>query len=500
MNGHKEEGLFVRCQALVRDALLAFFGSEGLFLLAAFISAAVLSSDLLGWYREQTDAVYSFVVVPWGMALCLRRLQLRAGSVQRTHADVTALFVLFVWLVVPFAVRFGATRNNMSAWVGYATMYFGVYASVSEQQGEGRQRKMALTSGLFALLAVIWGGALLACVATGTQYGVDFGGTVFGVSEGYLYAGLHYNITGMIALSLCGMCWLAMAGAKNRALRALYAVPMLMNMVVIILTQSRTSRYAMLFALAVSAFDGVRRALQRRGGLVSVLAALACAAVVLLGGFEACNGVTIAALRHYEQLPGSAQAVSLDAAANGETAQTEEAPQTTEEAVQMEKAEETGEAAQAEVTTRAAVDSTFSDRTSIWKNVLKLWRQEPKLMLIGNGVGRTGSKIVEGTIHEANGAVSVHNTYLQWAADFGLIGFALQLVFLTIALRQTIRVFFSAKRQPGALALCMCVASALAVGMMESTTLGDMTPTNLVFMYALAQLSAMSRENEPSSI
>ena len=105
MTVHKEEGLLSRCQALARDAMLAFFGSEGLFLLAAFLSAAVLSSDLFGWYREQTDAVYSFVIVPWGAALCLRRLQARAGSPQRTHADVTALFVLYVWLVVPFAIR-----------------------------------------------------------------------------------------------------------------------------------------------------------------------------------------------------------------------------------------------------------------------------------------------------------------------------------------------------------------------------------------------------------
>lgn len=483
MTVHKEEGLLSRCQALARDAMLAFFGSEGLFLLAAFLSAAVLSSDLFGWYREQTDAVYSFVIVPWGAALCLRRLQACAGSPQRTHADVTALFVLYVWLVVPFAIRFGATRNNMSAWLGYAAMYFGVYASVSEQQGESRQRKMARTGGLFALLAAVWSGALLYCAFTGRQYGVDFGGNVFGVSEGSLCAGLHYNITGMIALSLCGMCWIAFAGAGNGALGGLYMIPMLMNMVVIVLTQSRTSRYALLLALAVGAFDRIRRLLKKRGRWISLTGALICAAAVLLGGFEICSRVTAAALAHYEQMAAGTQ--TIDFAAEEETEP---------EAGQAE------ETAQPETTARAAVDSTFSDRTNIWKNVFKLWKNEPKLMLIGNGVGRTGSKIVEGTIHEANGAVSVHNTYLQWAADFGLIGFALQLVFLAIALRQAAVVFFAQEDQRGARALCMCVVAALAVGMMESTTLGDMTPTNLVFMYALAQLAAMSRERKAPSI
>ena len=491
MTERREEGLFARCQALVRDALLAFFGNEGLFLLMAFISAAVLGNDALGWYREQTGAVYSFIVVPWGAALCLRRLQLRAGSVRQTGADVTALFVLYVWLVVPFAIRFGATFNNMSAWYGYGVMYFGVYASVSEQRGEGRARKMALTAGLFALLAVIWSGVLLYCAATGTQYGVDFGQTVFGVSEGYLYAGLHYNTTAMIALSLCGMCWVASACTPIKAVRWLYVIPAVMNMAVIVLTQSRTSRYALLLALAFGAFDIVRRALKKRAGWMSVLAALACAAVVLVGGFEVCSRATVAALTYYEQLAEGGQAVSLIPAAAAEEEPTE-TPQP--------EAEQAAEAPQPEVTPRAAVDSTFSDRTNIWKNVMKLWKDEPKLLLIGNGVGNTGRKIVEGTIHEENGAVTVHNSYLQWTADFGLIGAALQLVFLVIALRQALRVLLAEKRQGGALALCMCVAAALAVGLMESTTLGDMTPTNLVFMYALAQLSAMNREMEASNV
>lgn len=478
----RKEDLFARCQALAHDALLAFFGNEGLFLLMAFISAAVLNTDLLGWYREQTDAVYHYIVVPWGAALCMRRLQMRTDSLRRTHADVTALFVLWVWLVVPFAIRFGATHNNASAWIGYAIMYFGVYASVSEQQGESRQRRMALTSGSFALLALFWSGALLYCAATGTQYGVDFGGEVFGVSEGMLYSGLHYNSTGMIALSLCGMCWAAFESAKNKALRWLYWIPAAMNMVVIVLTQSRTSRYALLIALAVGAFDVVRRALQKRGGLVSVLGAMLCAAVVLLGGFAICSRMTIAALEHYEHLAGGMQTESAVVSVVAEEVEQEPAQIDEDETVQP------------TMTARAAVDSTFSDRTNIWKNVFKLWKREPKLMLIGNGVGRTGSKIVEGTIHEATGSAPVHNTYLQWAADFGLIGFALQLVFLVIALRQAAVVFFAKMYQRGARALCMCVIAALAVGMMESATLGDMTPTNLVFMYALAQLAAMSRE------
>lgn len=107
----------------------------------------------------------------------------------------------------------------------------------------------------------------------------------------------------------------------------------------------------------------------------------------------------------------------------------------------------------------------------------------------------TGSKIVEGTIHEESGAVAVHNTYLQWAADFGLIGFCAGGGFSCHCAASGLHAFFAKERERSALVLIMTVAAALAVGMMESTTLGAMTPINLVFMFSLAQLAGMSRES-----
>lgn len=81
------------------------------------------------------------------------------------------------------------------------------------------------------------------------------------------------------------------------------------------------------------------------------------------------------------------------------------------------------------------------------------------------------------------------------AADFGLIGFALEAVFLVIALRQALHGVPCEGTGARALVLIMTAAAALAVGMMESTTLGAMTPINLVFMFSLAQLAGMSRES-----
>ena len=140
----------------------------------------------------------------------------------------------------------------------------------------------------------------------------------------------------------------------------------------------------------------------------------------------------------------------------------------------------------------ANTDGSFSNRTDIWRAVFMLWHDNPKMMMIGNGVNQTGYKI--GQYISWTDGVAVHNAYLQWAADFGLIGLVPQIVFLAIAVWQTIRVFFASNRPRGALGLCMMAFAGLLIGMMESATLNAMLPINLMFMFALAQLSAMSRD------
>lgn len=93
----------------------------------------------------------------------------------------------------------------------------------------------------------------------------------------------------------------------------------------------------------------------------------------------------------------------------------------------------------------ANTDGSFSDRTDIWRAVFMFWRDNPKMMMIGNGVNQTGHKI--GQYISWTDGIAVHNAYLQWAADFGLIGLVPQIVFLAIAVWQTIRVFFAPKRR-----------------------------------------------------
>ena len=549
----RENGLLARGQSLIRDIMLAVFGNEALFLIVAFLYATLGDNAIAAWYREPVSLLYGYIVIPWGAALCLLRLQRRAASLEPARADVVTLFVLYLWILVPFAIRFGFTGKNATAWYGYAVMFFGIYASISERKQREREMLMATMSVLSAVFAYVFCGALLFCAWSGTIYAADLGPFGFGAVEGWLCSGVHYNITGMIVISLCMMCVMGVGYYRNILLKLFCLIPAVMSMAVIVLSQSRTSRYALLAVLAAAAFDGVRRALCRRNAAAGLLAAVLAGAVVLGGGYWGADRMTRAAIAHYNQLAYDAalqaalaeQAEAQQAEPSAEettteapvepsaeevpevavepsveetTAETPVEPSAEEvpEAPVEPSAEETPtetpvEAAEPPVREAAAepavpeiqisevqarelanTDGSFSNRTDIWRAVFMLWHDNPKMMMIGNGVNQTGYKI--GQYISWTDGVAVHNAYLQWAADFGLIGLVPQIVFLAIAVWQTIRVFFASKRPRGALGLCMMAFAGLLIGMMESATLNAMLPINLMFMFALAQLSAMSRD------
>lgn len=472
-----------RAAEWLRRMMLAAAGNVSLYIFTAFLVVGVLPMDVLKWYRETFVMLERFVVVPWGMALCLLRLERRKDADVPLHADAAVLFVLLAWMVAPFALRFGITFNNIGSWCSHATAFFGVYLLITETESKSRENLLDLANGLFLLLGILWGGALLWCAATGKTFGSDpalfkaSGGTDglgFGIfRKENLCAGLHYNTTGMLALCIAMLNLSGACRSGNRAMKGLYALSFAMQCVVIVLTQSRTARYALIVSLAAGAYGWfVSRRLIRRAWL-SHAAGLAAAALVLAAAYQGAAMLTDAALRHYAQSEETAQIPFVRMA----SAQEENA------------AEEQTEPAKA----RAAVDATLSGRTDIWRNLFKLWKSEPKYLIIGNGIGRTGSRIVQGTIHERNGAVAVHNTYLQFIADFGLIGFGLMAAFLALMAAPVVRsLFFDGGR--GYRPLGMMVVAALMTGMMESAPLGAMTPMNMILMFSLALIVGHGRE------
>ena len=464
-----------------RGGLLRILENEALFLMAAYLLRGILFVDPLKWHMEGLTNLYTYMLCPWGGALIgLRLARLKQN---KSGLEMPILFLLYLWIAVPLLWRFGATFNNMVTDIGYGIVFFGLYASVREREERIREKRLLEMGILFSVLSLVWCGLLLYCAATGTRIGEETGGLPFGVFRGFLFAGVHYNSVGMMAAGCLFMSMALFQCARGLWVRGIGAAGTLMAALVIILSQSRTSRYAVLIALAFGAFMKVFFLPAMKGRSTRGAAAALCAAAVLAGGYAGSALITRGALAHYEKMSGTAEIQS----------RTE---QTAEKAFLRTVAERIVTSAEAESQLtgkpREAVDATFSDRTNIWRNLMDLWKSDPKKMLIGRGVGNTGSLIAHDTIHEADGTAAVHNTYLQFIADFGLIGFLLQAAFLLCILPGAFRGFcYGAQhRESGLLSMGMLAVAVLLIGLMESAPLGQMTPTNLVLYPALAFLTA----------
>lgn len=451
-----------------RGALVSLLGDAALFAFVSFVFAAFADIGLLTWYQEPLGLISRYVLTPWGVALVALRLA-RAQERHLGGADTALLALLVAWIIVPFAARFGVTFNNVSSWHGYTVVFFGLYAMLTEEDPARRGRTLDRICALGAALSFALGCVLLYAAVTVQLLGTQYGGYGFGVEGGMLYAGKHYNLSGMILVSLAMLCMTGAARRRHPLARAAHLIPFAMLAVCVVLTQSRTARLSLLLGLAVCVYGALCTRLSGRAALRHG-AGIACALAVLVLGYVGADAMTRVAVAHY-----NGEDVLVASAAAEE--------------------EKTPAKPQGDSVVRAGIDASFSDRTMIWKNLVKLWRENPKYLLIGNGVGRTGSRIVEGTVHEENGAVAVHNTYLQFIADFGLIGFALLAAFFVVIARPVLRAFFDrgAGRFAGAHALSAMVVAALATGMMESAPLGAMTPMNLMLYLALAMLVGAGR-------
>ncbi len=465
----------------ISRVLMRLADSEALYFFAAYVTQVLIRMDALFWVRERVELISSLVIVPWGMALCLLRLNRRARNPHASsRADLTTLFLLLSWIVIPFAIRFGITFNNMNSWFNYTVVFFGLYALLSEADPKRRERTLDCVAALFAVFALCLAAPALYRVLTVSQYQVGSDLLGYGVDgANLLLLSMDHNTSAMSLMACALIPLIGFCRRKNTVAKLLYLIPSVMAMLTIVFTQSRTSRYALIVALAVGCYGYLCTHLHITHRTKRHAAALLAAGAVIVGMYGGARVLTNLAIFHYDHARARVSLSDAGSVPHQGAVLAEEVTDASSAQPQL-----------ASSVQRAAVDSTFSDRTSIWRNLFALWKEDPKHLIIGNGVGRTGSRIVQGTIHEAAGAVAVHNTYLQFIADFGLIGFALMVAFLCMMIKPWIHVFFAPENesQPGDRVLCMLVVVELLTGMMESQPLGAMSIPNLLLFFAFGSL------------
>ena len=483
-----------------RGVLLDIFADPGLFALLYFLHAAFSGASVLKPYSEVLFLVQRYLLIPWGVGLCMMRLQ-RAQSKRLFSAEVAVLALLIAWCIVPFALRFGITFSNATSWYGNTVAYFGLYAMLLEDDPARRARVLDRLCALSAVVSVLLGGALLYTAATVQTFGLEYGSIGFGVMNGTLCAGVNYNATAMPAAALAMLCLTGVARRRHPLAKIAHAVPAAIMLLVVVLTQSRTSRLALLMGLAACVYGALCTRL-KGSAPVRHGAGIACGLAVLVLGYMGAGAITRAAVAHYNEV--QAQAVAAADCEDGAAALAETADKpnglnlliaaaAAEEAQPAQTPAPTPKKSSARV--RVGFDSTLSERTLVWANLFEFWRNHPKYAVIGYGPGRVGSLIIEGTMHESIGWAAAHNTYLQFIADYGLIGFAMIVAFFVIIARPMLRAFYArgAKHEAGTHVLGGLVVTALATGLMENAPLEGLTPMNTMLFVALAILVASGR-------
>lgn len=471
--------------------------SEPLFLFCWFAVMFMQNMDPFFWEAEQLVLVQRYLLAPWGIAL--GALYLHRETAIRT--ELLALLALLAWMIVPFALRFGISPKNVESWQNMVIL-IGVYASISTRSAQERKQTLHWATTLFTLVGWGLGLSLLYCAASGKSYSPEYCQYSFGIfAQTQLTAGCHYNVTAMACLNLMLMSMTGFCCARGIGKRIYYAVPTVMMAIVVVLTQGRTSRYAMLAALALCAWRAVALSGWVKKAAVRHAAAIAAAAVVLIGGFVLSDELTNRAIIHYSRMQTAHSANDTQAQSNSAEWITDAIAEGTneEQGTPVEPIPASDAAPQEEeaLRSREAMNWTFTGRTKIWSNLANFWKENPKYFFIGYGTGRVGWLISQETPLESLGYASVHNTYLQFLADYGLMGMLLMAAFFVCIAVPLLREFFLGKWSEGGVMLCILIAAQLIIGMMESDPLAPMSICNL-FLYIAFALAASSGREKPS--
>lgn len=481
----------------LKDFLYAVISNEGVFLFAAVLLYGFGRMQTLDLYSEERRLLDQFVMVPWGMAMVISRLNRTRG--RRSAADVLWLFTLLTWITVPFIIRFGFKINQVVWSFRYMVVFFGLYASLTER--ENMDRILDWASGLFSIVSFVIAGALLYCAWTVTTYGTCISTYGFGVDLSTNIARVSLSLNPNPAAILEGccvlMCLLGVVRRKSLLGKMAHLVSAGMMMIALVLTQSRTSRYAMLAALAVGSYGVIACSKKIAKPVYRQLTAILAAVLVLIGGYAGANQIMNATLRNFERNPlRVVQPSWYEAVSEEETEHTSAVARLFQMILPEALADETEIAPNAtpapQYQTRQAIDPTLSLRTVFWKNVLQIWKENPKQFLIG--FGRDGA--YEQSTLAGFFAPVIDNAPMEFIMNYGMIAFVLLVGFFLSIMKPILRVFFAPaeKAFPGGRVLCMVVIYALLVGVMESQPLVAMEAINLVFFFALGVLVNRGRK------
>ena len=484
-----------KASAWLRSAIFAVAGNVSVFLLAAFIVPDLLYTLPIGISYELSEYVHRYLILPWGAALCLMTLGRREEEkLQAWRADLGVMFVMLLWVTVPFWLRFGPIASNIRTTYSFMVLFFGVYATVVTADRQQREHLLDTACALFAAFSFVFAGALLYAAWSGLDLGSEFNQFPFGVykNTGSLCSGTHYNTTGLVGIFGSLLCLMGAVRRKHLLAKAAHLIPGIMMVLVVILTQSRTSRYALLLAFGAALYGYVASGFWNKNAIIRHAAGILAGVVMVVGGYVVAAKITDAALYRYAVVEAQRQQ-------GKDVSVTEDAVSALARLIAADAiAEDTQAESQLVVkpqSSRGLGEMSFTGRTGIWNAAIEVWKERPLHFFIGKGAELSYRELGK-HLWDGGGAIAAHNAYIQAILDYGFIGFILLLILLGMAVPPAWRIFFARpdRALPGGRLLCGVIVAALVNGMMEIEVFRVMSFTNLVFFYALAMLAAFGRD------
>lgn len=283
------------------------------------------------------------------------------------------------------------------------------------------------------------------------------------------------NVLGMV--SLCGIYFSStlFVLSNHKKIRCLYAIAGVINLTALLLSNSRTQMYSLIFSCAVFACVQVLKGKKGiKGFSLSVLSAVLVAVVAFCGMRLVQSGLSAVDINydHYlEQVQD--ENASMDVL---ESAESDEFIQTIQRN-----------------------DSSLNGRLELWVMGIPLVKAKP---LFGIGLDNHDHALAALGMDGLKVRGNLHNVYLEVIVCCGFAGFACLVVFLLILFSNVVKFFRCNDGESwtfGALLLAE-IAGFMLDGVADSTLIASVYPTAISFWYISSQLSCLiERENQKNN-
>lgn len=371
---------------------------------------------------------------------------------------ILAVFVLCYCVTI-------VSNPNLLAFSGLSNFaYFFACLALVYSYGEGSENWTRITADI--LLVLVSAANVVGIYFFYSKYSllIDDRGFVGMYPSQNRLAGLfgNPNVLGMICLAMISLAFIRFVKSGTRRARRLYGLALAVNLITLLLANSRTQIYSFCVLCAVYVF--MRLVQNDRSAKRVALAVLAAVLTVALV-FGCCL-----LLQH-----GLSMLEALDELIDGEL-----------------------EDAFGETIKREEDDSALNGRLDIWLHSLKAFVHKP---LFGCGMDNIDTVLVQNGERPLWVGGNLHNTYLEVLTAFGIAGILCLAAFLWVMARGSVAFFRHAKGDKwlhGA-AMLACVAAFMVDALADSTLMASVYPTSIAFFFIAGQyMQLLESENRAS--